>query len=285
MFVFLNSKLIKGEEASVSLFDHGYMYGLGVFETFRTYQGHSFLLADHLARLNASLSELGIKVSLNAEQVHGMVQELLAANQMKNGDAAVRLTVSAGNGGPGFSDQVYEEPVISCFLRPIASPADQKQGQVLQLRRNTPEGAFRMKSSHYMNNFLAKKELYGKPDTEGIFLTKEDHICEGIVSNVFWVKNGTVFTPAPETGALDGITRKFVLALCRKLNVPYKEGFFPLHELLSAEEAFMTNSVQEVIPFSKIDIQSFAGKDGAVTQKLKEEYAKYRHALWSRDEL
>ncbi|MBS2967292.1 aminodeoxychorismate lyase [Metabacillus sp. KIGAM252] len=285
MFIFLNSKMIKAEEASISLFDHGYMYGLGVFETFRAYQGHSFLLKDHLTRLHASLSELGIKTSLTAEQVHGMVQELLTANQMEDGNAAVRLTVSAGNGGPGFSNQIYEEPVISCFLRPIAAPADQKQGQVLTLRRNTPEGAFRMKSSHYMNNFLAKKELNGRLNTEGIFLTKEEAVCEGIVSNLFWVKNGTVFTPAPETGALDGITRQFVLALCRKLNLPYREGFFPLDDLLSAEEAFMTNSVQEMIPFSKINIQSFAGKDGAVTQKLKEEYSKYRHALWSRDEL
>ncbi|KZZ86550.1 aminodeoxychorismate lyase [Bacillus sp. SJS] len=285
MFIYLNSKMIRAEEASISLFDHGYMYGLGIFETFRAYQGHSFLLKDHLDRLHASLSVLGIKASLTAGQVHGMVEELLTANHIKDGNAAVRLTVSAGNGGPGFLDQVFDEPVISCFLRPIAAPADQKQGQVLTLRRNTPEGTFRMKSSHYMNNFLAKKELNGKPDTEGIFLTKEDNVCEGIVSNLFWVKKGTVFTPSPETGALDGVTRKFVLALCKKMNVPYKEGFFPLDDLLSSEEAFMTNSVQELIPFSKIDIQSFAGKDGAVIQKLQEEYSKYRHALWSRDEL
>ncbi|MGD6819106.1 aminodeoxychorismate lyase [Metabacillus sp. 84] len=285
MFIFLNSKLIKEEEAKISLFDHGYMYGLGVFETFRACQGHSFLLNDHMDRLHRSLAELEIKADLASAEVQRMVEELIAANGVKDGNAAVRLSVSAGYGGPGFTDQIYTEPVISCFLRPLASPADQKQGQVLKLKRSTPEGPFRMKSSHYMNNFLAKKELKGHTNIEGIFLTKEGYVCEGIVSNVFWTKHGTIYTPAAETGALDGITRQFVLALCRKLGLNYEEGFFQLTDLLSAEEVFLTNSVQEIVPLSSIDIQSFAGKEGALTQRLKEEYSKYRLSLWSRDEL
>nr|WP_155113773.1 aminodeoxychorismate lyase [Metabacillus mangrovi] len=283
--VFLNSKLIKAEEANISLFDHGYMYGLGVFETFRVYRGHPFLVKDHLTRLHRSLSELGIETDLAIGEVVRMVQELLEANQIESGDAAVRLAVSAGDGGPAFTDQVYNEPVISCFLRPIAVPADQKQGQVLSLRRNTPEGLFRMKSSHYMNNFLAKKELKGQMDTEGIFLTGDGHVCEGIVSNVFWVKDGALFTPSADTGALDGITRRFVLSLCRKLNLPYEEGFFPLEALLDADEAFMTNSIQEILPFNRINNQYFAGKNGVITQRLQREYKKQRHVLWSKDEL
>jgi 4-amino-4-deoxychorismate lyase len=161
----------------------------------------------------------------------------------------------------------------------------EKNTTILQLRRNTPEGTQRLKSHHYLNNILGKRELRDSPDVEGIFLTEQGYVAEGVVSNIFWVKEGIVYTPSVETGILDGITRQFVIKCLKKLGIPICEGFYTKRELLDATEVMITNSSQEVVPVKKVDEYVFEGYNGIIVQKISELYCHYRSKLLSIDQL
>lgn len=282
MFVYLNGEIVHASKAKISVFDHGFMYGLGVFETFRIYCGHPFLLDDHFQRLQTSAQELGISLTYNREQTVSVLKQLCEKNNLK--DAYVRWNISAGVGGLGLQVVPYESPNTVVYMKPLPPVADKKKGQVLNIRRNSPEGIVRLKSHHFLNNFLGKKELGPSPAYEGIFLNEQGFVAEGIVSNLFWVKDGIVYTPSVETGILNGITRRFILALLRKNNIPYVEGKFELKELLSADEAFMTNSIQEIVQLTHINEQLLTGRP-TITKQLQKYYSFYKDKLWSRQEI
>ncbi|WP_413376950.1 aminodeoxychorismate lyase [Alkalihalobacillus sp. 1P02AB] len=283
MYIYLNDQIIDSKEAKISVFDHGYLYGVGLFETFAIYDGHPFLLDDHFLRLQEGLKHIGIDWFMEKEEAVSILQQLLKANRLK--DAYVRWNVSAGPQEVGLFTGVYKEPTLTVLVKPLpAKRATPKKVEILSLRRNTPEGRFRLKSHHYLNNLLAKREMaHNSPDVEGVFLTEEGYVAEGLVSNLFWVKDGQVYTPTVETGILNGVTRQFVITLLRKANIKVKEGFYQLHELEAADEIFMTNSIQELVPlnleFNKID-------DSLVFELLEREYQLSKQKkLWSRYEL
>jgi 4-amino-4-deoxychorismate lyase len=285
MYVYINGEFAKQEEVRISPFDHGFLYGLGVFETFRIYNGHPFLLDDHLERLNASLRVLNIDAAFNRKEMTAILNELLVKNTFR--DAYIRLNVSAGNGEIGLQTESYKNPNVVIFSKPL-SPADgmsEKKAVVLDIKRNTPEGTERLKSHHYLNNVLAKREVGAALDTEGIFLTKDGFISEGIVSNVFWYKNGILYTPAIETGILNGITRRFVIAVAREAGIEVREGFYKKEEAEAAEEMFLTNSIQEIVPVTTFTREDYPGKAGVIAKKLFEQYEVHRGTLWSRTQL
>ncbi|WP_440972307.1 aminodeoxychorismate lyase [Marinococcus luteus] len=247
MYVYIDGEIKKAGEARLSVFDHGFMYGLGLFETFRVYNGNPFLLNAHMERLEAAAEELGIVFRYERETVEAEIQQLLDANGLQN--AYVRYNVSAGPGGLGLQTTPYLEPVIVIYMKPLpAAGAEpmQKDALWLQLRRNSPEGRERMKSHHYMNNWLAKQEIKDRPETEGIFVNGEGYAAEGIVSNIFWRKRDTLYTPAVETGILNGITRQFVIQLAHENDYAVEEGHFLPQDIEAAEEMFVTNSIQEI---------------------------------------
>jgi 4-amino-4-deoxychorismate lyase len=284
MFVYVNGKIVKKEEARISPFDHGFMYGLGLFETFRVYDGHPFLLDDHLERLNEGLRMLNIHLTLTREQVVHVIHELLKANQWRN--AYVRFNVSAGVGDVGLQTDAYTNPTIIVYMKDLPRSASlEKVCKILNTRRNSPEGEIRLKSHHYLNNILGKREIGQDPQIEGIFLTRDGFVAEGIVSNVFWVKQNTVYTPSIETGILNGITRQFVLKMLSSLGIPYKEGFYSLEELQTADEIFLTNSIQEIVPVRQLEGRMYPGIEGALTSILKDKYKQLTHVLWTRYEL
>ncbi|RHW31829.1 4-amino-4-deoxychorismate lyase [Neobacillus notoginsengisoli] len=285
MFIWQNGKLLKKEEAAISPFDHGYLYGVGLFETFRVYHGHCFLLDDHLQRLNAGLELLEIKKRICRPEAEEAVAALLEANG--SSDAYIRFNVSAGAGEVGLRSEPYTDPEIIIFSKPLppAGILQEKRGKILSLNRNTPEGVERLKSHHYLNNILAYRELRDVPGTEGIFLTKDGHVAEGIVSNVFWARGGTLFTPSLETGILNGITRQFVIELALSAGFEVREGFFSSEELLGAEEVLFTNSIQEIVVCPQIGDTTFAGREGRLGQLLHEQYAACRKKYYSRNEL
>ncbi|TLS34994.1 aminodeoxychorismate lyase [Pseudalkalibacillus caeni] len=281
MYICINGRVLKEEEAKISPFDHGFMYGLGVFETFRVYNGHPFLFDDHFDRLQSSLAALNIKLNVNKASVLHDINELLKVNQLK--DAYVRLNVSAGDNAVGLTVEKYENPNVIIYMKPIGQPAQvEKNAVILQIRRNTPEGPLRLKSHHYLNNILAKREVGPDPSVEGIFLTDQGHVAEGIVSNVFWVKDGKVFTPSLSTGILNGITRQFIIELLAFLNIKVEVGHFTKEHLLDCDEAFVTNSIQEVVPVKKLEGKSLPGAAGEITDKLHSYYVIQRNRLWSR---
>ncbi|KKI91574.1 4-amino-4-deoxychorismate lyase [Bacillus sp. SA1-12] len=286
MYIYSQSQFIKDTEATISPFDHGFLYGLGAFETFRVYKGFPFLLHDHLKRLQHALNDLGISYKVDADEVFEILQKLLQLNHLENEDVTVRLNISAGIGEVGKLLQPYDQPTVLCFLRkapPIESI--EKHASILKLRRNTPEGTERRKSHHYLNNILGKRELRNSPDVEGIFLTERGYVAEGIVSNIFWVKDQVVYTPSIDTGILNGITRQFVIKCLENLGVKIVEGYYLKKDMLDANEVFITNSSQEVVPIKMVDGHLFLGKGGTVVQKLTELYRSYRTKLLSIDEI
>ncbi|WP_034763012.1 aminodeoxychorismate lyase [Rossellomorea vietnamensis] len=285
MYLYINGDIVHQSEAAISPFDHGYLYGMGVFETFRTYDGHPFLLKDHLNRLSLGLKELNIEADLDEETIRSTISELLKKNDLK--DAYCRFNVSGGPGEIGLKTTPYENATVILFQKelPPSAPLKEKEGVFLKLRRNTPETGERLKSHHYLNNMAAKRELGAAVDREGIFLTKEGFLCEGITSNLFWVKDGELFTPSVETGLLNGITRQFILALADRLNIPVQVGMFEKVDMLEADEVFFTNSVQEIIPVNKMDSLRLPGRHGKYVGLFHEQYTKYTRHLNSIQEM
>ncbi|WP_019639996.1 aminotransferase class IV [Paenibacillus fonticola] len=263
-YIGVNGIITPSAEAVISVMDHGFMYGMGLFETFRTYQGEPFLLSRHLERLRQGCLELGIRYDVREELLRNEIKQLLAANELLDG--YVRLTVSAGVGPLGLSSGDYAEPSVIIYVKPLPKhdPKLYAQGKELWrlvTPRNTPEGKVRQKSLHYMNNILAKRELEtlaplaplapassSAATPEGLLLTSEGYLAEGIVSNLFFVLGGKLYTPSIETGILPGITRAFVLELAAGQGLQYAEGSYTWDELLTADEVFLTNSIQELVP-------------------------------------
>ncbi|WP_337103181.1 aminodeoxychorismate lyase [Paenibacillus sp. YIM B09110] len=258
MKVSLNGSVKEASEAVISVYDHGFLYGLGLFETFRTYGGRPYLLNRHLRRLQAGCEQLGIQYRGDEKGISEQVTELLAANGLTDG--YVRLTVSAGVGELGLPTGDYEQPSVLLLVKSLppvndSIPMHGRELRLLQTRRNTPEGDIRFKSLHYMNNIIAKRELLASSPpsgAEGLMLTKEGWLAEGIVSNLFYVKDGILYTPAIHTGILPGVTRERVLELAREAGRSVHEGYFTWEELVQADEIWMTNSIQELIPITTL---------------------------------
>ncbi|TMW69934.1 aminodeoxychorismate lyase [Alteribacter natronophilus] len=272
MMIYANGRIIDEKEASVSPFDHGFLYGLGVFETFRTYNGHPFLLDDHFHRLGDGLREMNIHAApYSRAETTEVITDLLSANGLR--DAYFRWNVSAGEGPVGLRTEAYNDPNTFVFVKelPDTLPGE-KHLRVLSQRRNTPEGPERLKSHHYLNSILGKREAGGHPDTEGLFLTAEGRVAEGVVSNVFWSSGRTLYTPAVSCGILNGITRRYVMTLARDLGFSVKEGEYRLDDLLSADEVFVTNSIQEAAAVCAVEDCTFPGRRGEVYRKISERY-------------
>jgi 4-amino-4-deoxychorismate lyase len=286
MFIYINGKMLKKEDASISPFDHGFLYGLGLFETLRIYDGHPFLLVDHLERLNRGLDLLNITYQFELEKTIKVLQELLEKNNLTN--AYIRINISAGEGDIGLQITPYTEPNSIIFLKPLEPIKEmtEKKAVLLKLRRNTPEGEERLKSHHFLNNILAKREIGDiSINQEGIFLTESGYVAEGIVSNVFWKKGDVLYTPELSTGILNGITRQFIVELARKKGLCVNEGLYRVDQILESEEMFVTNSIQEIVPILSFEEKKFPGKKGGFVQMLHKEYRNFCNSLWSRNDL
>ncbi|MDF2714766.1 MAG: 4-amino-4-deoxychorismate lyase [Paenibacillus sp.] len=289
MKIAVNGQICEDQEAVISVYDHGFLYGIGLFETFRTYGGRPFLLEPHLGRLSRSCMELGIRYAPEAAETESLIARLLSANGLK--DAYVRFSVSAGVDLLGLPSTDYEKPNVIVYVKPLPPRDDRtyaegKPIQLLELRRNSPEGSIRYKSFHYMNNILAKREMRRyewAAGAEGIFLDAYGHVAEGIVSNLFWIKGGVVYTPAISTGILPGITREYVIGLAKRSGFDVREGRYEWSAVMEADEAFMTNSIQEIVPVNRgYELTGEAriiggGLPGAVTNSLIKAYGE---AVW-----
>ena len=284
MIISVNGRLCDEREAVVSVYDHGFLYGIGLFETFRTYGGRPFLLGRHLKRLAEGCDALGIRHRPDAGDVAREIARLLKANGLA--DAYVRYSVSAGTDQLGLPAGDYEQPNVIVYVKPLP-PADPelrlkgKPLQMLELRRNSPEWPVRFKSFHYMNNVLAKRELRGYPwatGAEGLFLDGTGSVAEGITSNVSMIRGRTCLTPPVDTGLLPGVTRAYVMELARREQLEVLEERFTWEQLAEADELFLTNSVQEIVPVCRVYDTSGRcfvigdGNAGFYTRKLMDRY-------------
>jgi 4-amino-4-deoxychorismate lyase len=281
MHVYVNGTIRPAEEAVVSVLDHGFLYGIGLFETLRVYDRQLFLWPAHYARLCSGLLALRITSPGTAEELAQAILQTLDANELS--DAYVRLSVTAGAEGVGLVAEGYERPSLFVFVKPVALLADPpvpKKLQTLSLARQTAEGHQRFKSHNYLNNALARQEVGAVLDVEGLFLTHDGYVAEGIVSNLFWIKEDKLYTPSLDTGILDGVTRQHVLTLAQQLGIPVRQGKYRPEKLMEADEVFVTNSVQEIVPVSEIDGQAVTFGFGDLTRKL---HRAYRQSVASKD--
>lgn len=277
MLVYVNGEIVPLEEARISAVDHGFLYGVGLFETMRVYNRRLFLWERHLARLKRGLETMKIRQTWTDQELRQAVEQTVDANGLR--DAYVRLDITAGAEGLGLTAAGYAHPSLLVFVKPVpplSDPPLPKRLQIVSFPRQTAEGNQRHKSHVYVNNVLAKLEVGPDPAVEGLFLTQEGFVCEGIVSNIFWIKNKRLFTPALSTGILAGITRGFVLDLAAAQGLDVCEGEFFLEELLIADEAFLTNSIQEIVPVSQINQVPLLHSWGPITRRL---WLAYRQAV------
>lgn len=277
-----NSKQYDQHATVISPYDHGFLYGMGVFETFRTYNGQPFLFERHIARLTDSLKTIGIRWEPQSERLSSEIAALLHVNGFE--EAYVRLSVSAGIEPLGLPTQVYTQPNELILVKPLAKASipetPTKPIQWLATKRLAPETDIRIKSFHYMNAILGKQEMLHYPwakDAEGIMLTNEGHIAEGLTSNLFMIQNGQLLTPPLDTGILPGITRQFVMELAESLGLDVIEQRFTWDDLLRADEVFITNSVQAIVPIHSAyylegNVHAFS-TNRPVTSMLQQSYA------------
>jgi branched-chain amino acid aminotransferase len=265
MYVYLNNRLVQRAEAVVSVFDHGFLYGDGVYETMRAYDGVIFMLDEHLMRLHRSAALTGIAIPVDINQIKDSVYDTMGANSLKN--AYVRLTVSRGYGPIGLDPDLCEAPTFVVIAEEMKEYPKKYyelgiSAIIPRTRRNLKDAVDpQIKSLNFLNNILAKIEAKKAGSYEAIMVNAAGHLTEGTISNVFFCRGGVLCTPAIECGILDGITRNIVLDLAKREGLSVKEGEFTQDELYGAEEVFATNTTMEVMPVSQIDAVRYgAGK-------------------------
>ncbi|MCT4796366.1 MAG: aminotransferase class IV [Exiguobacterium sp.] len=258
MWLWHNGELRGSDEVCIPVSDHGFLYGMGLFETFRTFDGKPFLFDAHWERLTDSLDALWIDLPYRKRDIEQAIQDVVRQNDAPN--LYIRLNVSAGVAPLGLHDGRYGRPNVTLLVKPLAeafAPVE-KRLEALPFPRSRPEAAFRLKSHHYMNNILGKRALIDR-EAEGLFADESGSVVEGLVSNVFWTeRDGRLFTTPLSSGALAGVTRKWVME-----TFDVSERAVTFEELAEAEEIWLTNSIQQIAPVTDFSGRRFPGKEGA----------------------
>jgi branched-chain amino acid aminotransferase len=279
MLIYLDGHFVAQEQALVSVFDHGFLYGDGIYETMRAYGGNLFLLKKHLRRLKCSADAISLKLPLSLGAIGEALNESLTVNKLQ--EAYVRIQVSRGPGEIGLDPALCPAPTMVIVTKPFKDyPAEQyEQGvsvAVVKTRRNHPLALNpAIKGTNFMNNILARIESLKAGAAEGIMLNWKGYVAEGTISNIFMVKKGVLYTPRLDTGILEGVTRDLVLRLARRKRVPIKEALLLPKNLYAADECFLTNTTMEIMPVTTIDRKPVGnGKPGPVTMALHQAYRK-----------
>ena len=283
MWIYLNNRFVKEEAAVVSVFDHGFLYGDGVYETIRSYGNRLFMRDQHLARLRRSADAIGLKIP--DRDWPDLLHEAMTRNEVGNDrvDAYIRITISRGVGDIGLDPALCPDPTIVIMTKPLRPPSPDlyREGVsliVAKTRRNLPSALDpQIKATNFLNNILAKREAIAVGAFDSLLLNWESDLAEGTVSNVFFVAAGRLCTPSLACGILDGITRNIVLTLAREAQIPVEEGQFDVHALRLADECFLSNTTMEVMPATTLDGRPVGdGKPGPVTQALHRQFAANR---------
>jgi branched-chain amino acid aminotransferase len=274
--IFLNDKIVKDTEGLLSTLDRGFLYGDGLFETLRAYEKKPFRLEDHVTRLSNSAQYFDIPFCYTSQQIRQIIEQLLTENNLK--DAYIRMTLSRGLGVDGLISKGTGTPTFVIHTKPLAAyPASlYKKGMALitsHIRRSTTCPVSFHKTLNYLTNYLIKREASEKGAHEALILNTNNHIAECTVSNIFIIEKNTVVTPSLTANVLPGITRKIVLELCKENSIHVSEELFGLERILGANEVFITNSLMEIMPVSKIDGHA-VGKliPGTITKLLHHKY-------------
>lgn len=282
LLIYINGEYYPKSEAKVSVYDHGLLYGDGVFEGIRAYNGVVFKLKEHVARLYESAHTMMLKIPLTQEQMVQAVIETLRKNEMK--DSYIRLVVTRGVGDLGLDPRKCSEPTIIIITDTIKLHEGLAKTKgittmVSWVRRNPVDGSsHEAKSLNYLNSILAKIEANMSGVDEAICLSSNGCIAEGVGENIFLVKEGKIFTPPTSSGALSGITAKAVVKLAEKLGYSVTVSNITLFQLFNADELFFTGTAAEIVPIREVNWRQIANGDaGPVTKRLAVEFQKVLH--------
>lgn len=259
-------------EAQVSLFDRGYLLGDAVFETFRAYRGRPFQLERHLARLAQSAGLLGLVLPTSLEQLSADVSAALARGALS--EATVRVTLSRGEGPRGIGPGGYGTPVLSIVAAPHVPLPDWAYDEGIHARvvgpRRIPPACLdpRLKAAHYLPQIVARRELTGARELEGVMLTVDGAVCSGLVSNIFVAHAGLILTPPLSSGCLPGVTRELVLERAASVGLEVREGSLSPEALDQADEVLFTSSLVECLPVARLGARRLPGARGPITQAL-----------------
>jgi branched-chain amino acid aminotransferase len=288
MWIYLNDRFVQDHEAAISVFDHGFLYGDGVFETMRSYGPRLFMRDRHLSRLFQSADAIGMRIPIPLRQWAAILQEAMERNEVGTDqqDAYVRITVSRGVGDIGLDPALCSSPTVVVMTKRLVPPAPQLYDQgvavmVASTKRNLPSALPpRIKTTNFLNNILAKQEAIAGNAFDSLLLNWEGHLTEGTISNLFFIRNSQLSTPALDCGLLDGITRQAVIQLAEELHLPIEEGHFTVDQLYQADECFLTNTSMEIMPVVVVDNKRVGnGAPGPLTRKLRARFIQSRARL------
>ena len=276
--VSVNGRVTGANDASVSVFDHGFLYGEGVYETLRTYGGEPFLFDRHLLRLRRSAEMMALTVPFADADLLAGVRDTMAAHGTA-GEKYIRILLTRGVGELSYRPDACPAPTTVIIVKTLEPPPDRAFSEGLRValvsvRRNHPQALNpMMKSNNLLNLALAMQEAYRRGADEALMLNQAGELAECSQSNVFLVRGGRVLTPPLSAGVLPGITREFVLELSAELQVPASEVRLQPDDLWSADEAFLTGTTREVTPIVAVDSRPIgSGSPGPITRALLEAF-------------
>ncbi len=274
--VYINGELVERSEARVSVFDRGLLYGYGLFETMRSYDGQVFRLDRHLSRLARSADMLGIGEALDVAELGRAVYDTISANGLS--DARIRLTVTAGEGERSLSLPASGSLTTMIVAEELVLPSQHAyqngiSAAIVGAARNSQSPLSGVKSIGYLESLIARSQAAAAGAEEAVMLNERGLVAECSTSNIFIVAAGWLLTPSAESGILPGITRGIVIELASSMGIEASEGDVAVADLLNADEAFITNSVIEILPLVELDGRPIGrGKPGEVTAGLSKAY-------------
>ncbi|QDX93106.1 branched-chain-amino-acid transaminase [Brevibacterium sp. JNUCC-42] len=278
--IYLNGEFVEKENAKISVYDHGFLYGDGIFEGIRVYNGNIFRLQEHIERLYESALSIMLVIPMKIEEMMDAVVETVRKNELR--DAYIRLVISRGDGDLGLDPRSCKQANVVIIVEQLRLFPQELYETGLKIvtvptRRNKPDALNpKIKSLNYLNNVMVRMEASMAGVSEALMLNSEGYVTEGSGDNIFLVKKGVIYTPPTYLGALDGITRQAIMDIARKLEYVIKEEPFTRHDVYIADEVFLTGTAAEVISVSEVDARVIRdGKPGPVTKQLLEEFRRY----------
>lgn len=277
MKIWLDGKLVDENEAKISVFDHGVLYGDGIFEGIRFYKGRVFRLDEHIGRLFDSAKAILLDMPWTAEEIAKATCETVAANGLTDG--YVRLVITRGAGELGLNPYLCPKPTMFIIASTIKLYPEEHYQNGLSIitcatRRPAPAALMpQVKSLNYLNNVMAKVEAIQGGALEAVMLNEQGYVAECTGDNIFIIKNGALYTPLIADGALDGITRAVIFEIAEKLDLKMVERSLTRYDIFIADECFLTGTAAEVIPVVSLDRRVIGdGKPGEITKTFLKEF-------------
>jgi len=281
----VNGRISPEREAVVSVFDHGFLYGEGIYETLRTYHGRPFLYDRHMRRLRNSARMIVLELPFTDADLASQIRETMAAAGLNGVEAYIRVLVTRGVGDLTYDLQATPTPSVVIIVKPQVDPPPEAYERgvrvvIVDVVRNHPETVNPMiKSNNLLNNALAAQEAIRRGGFEAIMRNYRGELAECTTSNLFIVKGGAAITPPLESGLLPGITREFLFDVGQEIGVDVREQVLRDEDLFAADEAFLTSTTREAVPIVKVDERAIGdGRPGPVTKKLLEGFRRRAQA-------